>query len=253
MISPGLPYADGIWTTRRGRRGTTGRPRRSTGSVHRHPVGGRGGITNPASRSVSTAARWVRTSATTAEQARRPRPARPRPHLSAHQAAGAGLGLHLPHSWFVQSLLRRRWGQHHEQGAGTVLATVGVGGVGLYDVNASDTEAGYLGRSPGQRNPTSGLLDVRATADQLEARFVPVAGGAFTDSFVIRRGLPPAAEPGAGRGVRLVGHRPDSRVRRGQSRDSDGTLGNYAWTFGDGAREPAARCSTPTRRRGPTR
>ena len=121
------------------------------------------------------------------------------------------------------------------KGQGTVLATVGVGGVGLYDVNASDTEVGYFGAFSGaNRSPSSGLLDVRATADQLEARFVPVAGGTFTDSFVIRRGDPPPQNqaPVAAFGSTATGL--TAAVDAAQSRDPDGTVAGYSWTFGDG-------------------
>lgn len=74
------------------------------------------------------------------------------------------------------------------QGSGTVFATIGVGGVGLYDVNEGDTEAGYFATWSGRnRNPTLGTLDVTATAVDLSARFVPAEGYTFTDSFTLRR------------------------------------------------------------------
>ncbi|NKR10625.1 MULTISPECIES: metallophosphoesterase [unclassified Paenarthrobacter] len=72
--------------------------------------------------------------------------------------------------------------------AGTVFATVGVGGVGLRDINDSDAEAGYFAAWSGtNRDPALGTLDVSATTEQLSARFVPAAGYSFTDAFTIRR------------------------------------------------------------------
>ncbi len=77
------------------------------------------------------------------------------------------------------------------EGEGTVFATVGTGGVGLYDVRDDDSEAGYFASwSGGNRDPALGTLDVTATADRLSARFVPAEGYTFTDSFDIRRKKP---------------------------------------------------------------
>lgn len=74
------------------------------------------------------------------------------------------------------------------QGAGTVFATIGVGGVGLYDVHNDDPEAGYFATWSGKnRNPTLGTLDVTATSADLAARFVPAAGYSFSDSFTLHR------------------------------------------------------------------
>ncbi|MFE4544736.1 metallophosphoesterase [Arthrobacter sp. NPDC056727] len=74
------------------------------------------------------------------------------------------------------------------KGSGTVFATVGTGGVGLYEVNDQDPEAPYFAAWSGKnRDAALGTLDVTATADRLSARFVPAAGYTFTDSFEIGR------------------------------------------------------------------
>ena len=74
------------------------------------------------------------------------------------------------------------------QGAGTVFATVGTGGVGLYDVNGEDPESPYFAAWSGKnRDAALGTLDVTATRDRLSARFVPADGYTFTDSFEIGR------------------------------------------------------------------
>ncbi|WP_410557868.1 metallophosphoesterase [Arthrobacter globiformis] len=74
------------------------------------------------------------------------------------------------------------------QGAGTVFATVGTGGVGLYDVNGQDPESPYFAAWSGKnRDAALGTLDVTATRERLSARFVPAAGYTFTDSFEIGR------------------------------------------------------------------
>ena len=72
------------------------------------------------------------------------------------------------------------------KGDGTVFATVGVGGAGLYDVHGNDSEAGYFAAWSGKnRDAAFGTLDVTVTADQLSARFVPAMGFNFTDAFTI--------------------------------------------------------------------
>lgn len=74
------------------------------------------------------------------------------------------------------------------RGAGTVFVTAGVGGVGLYNVNDNDSEAGYFAVWSGKNsNPALGTLDVTVTADGLDARFVAAEGYSFTDSFIIQR------------------------------------------------------------------
>lgn len=74
------------------------------------------------------------------------------------------------------------------QGSGTVFVTVGVGGVGLYNVKDNDSEAGYFATYSGKnRNPTLGTLDVTVSAKELTARFVPAAGYSFTDTFALQR------------------------------------------------------------------
>ncbi|MDQ0853758.1 3',5'-cyclic AMP phosphodiesterase CpdA [Arthrobacter sp. V4I6] len=74
------------------------------------------------------------------------------------------------------------------QGSGTVFVTVGVGGVGLYNVKNNDPEAGYFSTWSGKnRNPALGTLDVTASAEKLDARFVPAEGHSFTDVFTLQR------------------------------------------------------------------
>jgi hypothetical protein len=74
------------------------------------------------------------------------------------------------------------------QGGGTVFATIGTGGVGLYDVNGKDSEMGYFASASGKnRDPAFGTLDVKATSGEMTARFVPAEGSSLTDSFTISR------------------------------------------------------------------
>ena len=74
------------------------------------------------------------------------------------------------------------------QGSGTVFATVGVGGVGLYNVRSEDPEMRYFASTSGKnQDPAFGTLDVMATADELAARFIPADGYSFSDSFTLRR------------------------------------------------------------------
>jgi PKD repeat protein len=119
------------------------------------------------------------------------------------------------------------------QGAGTVLATVGVGGRSLTNLPTNDPEAGYFATTSGaNRNPAYGFLDVRATADDLTARFVPVAGATFTDSFVIRRGpAPPNQDPTPAFTSSSQGL--TASFDASGSSDLDGTIASYSWDFGD--------------------
>jgi hypothetical protein len=83
------------------------------------------------------------------------------------------------------------------QGAGSVLAVVGLGGNSPYAVDNADPEAGYVGAASGaNQNPTWGVLDVSATADTLRASYARAAGGTFTDSFTISRSQDPDPPPG---------------------------------------------------------
>ena len=120
------------------------------------------------------------------------------------------------------------------QGAGTVFATSGLGGQERRTVNNADTEAGYFAAaSGGNQNPTDGFLDVTATADDLTARFVPVGGGTFTDSFVIHHGTPPPNTPPTAAFTSSVNNLTATFDGRGSS-DPDGPIASYSWNWGDG-------------------
>ena len=72
-------------------------------------------------------------------------------------------------------------------GAGTVIATVGVGGVGINSQNGSDPEAGYFSTYQGSNaNPTFGFLKFTISPTSISAQFVKGAGGTFQDSFTIQ-------------------------------------------------------------------
>ena len=73
------------------------------------------------------------------------------------------------------------------KGAGSVLATIGTGGVPLRNVNAADAEAPYFAAYSGlNSSPSHGLLDLQFTSTSLNAAFV-ATNGSFTDSFSIAR------------------------------------------------------------------
>jgi hypothetical protein len=74
------------------------------------------------------------------------------------------------------------------QCAGTVFATVGTGGKGLYEVNGRDSESRYFATWFGSdRDAALGTLQVTSTADWLVAKFVPAEGYTFTENFEIAR------------------------------------------------------------------
>jgi hypothetical protein len=74
----------------------------------------------------------------------------------------------------------------YTRGAGTVFVITGAFGRALYDILASDAEAGYFARSMGANLlPTNGFLKVAVSPAELTAEFVAVSGSGFTDRFRI--------------------------------------------------------------------
>jgi PKD repeat protein len=130
------------------------------------------------------------------------------------------------------------------QGLGTVFATSGLGGQEQRDVNLSDTEAGYFPTASARnQSPSYGFLDVKVTADDLVARFVPVGSATYTDAFSIHRGDPPPnATPTAAFTSSASGLAATFDGR--ESSDPEGPLASYAWNFGDGA--PAGSGAQPS-------
>jgi PKD repeat protein len=119
------------------------------------------------------------------------------------------------------------------KGAGTVLVTVGTGGVPLRAVNAADTEAGYFAASSGGATGAFGVLDVRVTATTLSAGFLRASGGDFADAFTISAGAPPAnTPPSASATATCTGL--DCTFDGSASADVDGTVVSHTWSFGDG-------------------
>ncbi len=128
------------------------------------------------------------------------------------------------------------------KGAGTVLATIGTGGVGLRDVDLSDPEAGYFAASSGaNRNPTHGFADFDVTPDLLTMRFVRGAGGDFTDSVTLSREAGPPA-PNTPPTAEFTANVANLSVvfNSAGSFDIDGTVESFAWDFGDGGASTAA-------------
>ena len=119
-----------------------------------------------------------------------------------------------------------------KKGAGTVFATVATGGRALHQISATDPEAPYFLASSGANvNPTWGFLDFTVTASDLKASFVPTSGS-FTDAFTIAaapaNSPPTAAFTAACTGLTCT-------VDGSGSRDADGALTAYQWSFGDGS------------------
>jgi hypothetical protein len=81
--------------------------------------------------------------------------------------------------------------------AGTTFVVVGTGGAGLYNINTADSEIGYFSSFSGANiSPTSGILKITVSDNQLSAEFIPTTPGAYTDSFVISEsGATPTPAP----------------------------------------------------------
>jgi PKD repeat protein len=120
------------------------------------------------------------------------------------------------------------------KGAGTVIATVGTGGIGLRDVSTSDAELGYFRTwSALNATPTHGFLDVRADADTLTARFLGT-NGSYTDSFTISPGAtPPPNTPPTARIAEPTCNGLACTFDGTGSSDAEGAVASYAWSFGD--------------------
>lgn len=118
--------------------------------------------------------------------------------------------------------------------AGTVFATIGTGGRPLRPVIETDSERGYFAAFSGQNvAPAFGVLDVRASADTLQASFLPTVAGAFSDTFTIQRGeAPPNQPPTAAFSATPTGL--TAAFNGSASSDTDGTISSYSWNFGDG-------------------
>lgn len=126
------------------------------------------------------------------------------------------------------------------KGAGTVISTVGTGGVTLRDVFPADSEAGYFAASSGlNSNPSHGIVDLQFTATSLTSRFVATQG-AFTDEMSIvasGENAPPTAsftESCTALACNFNGS---------ASSDPDGSIAAYSWNFGDGG---TANTATPS-------
>ena len=127
-----------------------------------------------------------------------------------------------------------------DKGAGTVMTTIGTGGVQLRDVNPSDSEAGYFAASSGlNQNPTFGALDMSATTDQLTATFLRSGSGTFADSFTITRQVGVPNEPPTASFTSSCNDLACDFDSAGSS-DPDGTIVSRAWTFGDGSTDAGA-------------
>ncbi|OGK42970.1 hypothetical protein A3A74_05885 [Candidatus Roizmanbacteria bacterium RIFCSPLOWO2_01_FULL_35_13] len=82
------------------------------------------------------------------------------------------------------------------KGAGSVLSIVGTGGIGNYDINTADSEAGYFAKWNGvNSNPTLGFLKATVTDTQMTLTFNPMYGPTFTDSYVIVDNSVPTETP----------------------------------------------------------
>lgn len=79
-------------------------------------------------------------------------------------------------------------GDRLQQGAGTVLVTVGTGGRALRDIKRADPEAAYYVALSGKNAlPSHGFVLLTVTPNSLEASFDHASTGRFTDTFTVQR------------------------------------------------------------------
>ena len=83
----------------------------------------------------------------------------------------------------------------YTKGSGSVLTIAGTGGGGLYDINTSDSEAGYFTQYMGNNiNQTWGFVKAQVSSNLMSVTFVP-RQGTFTDSFIIEDTSTPTMTP----------------------------------------------------------
>lgn len=74
----------------------------------------------------------------------------------------------------------------YTKGAGTIVAIVGNGGIGNYDINTADTEAPYFVKWYGVKlNPMVGYLFATVSASEMNLSFKRMYGPDFTDDYRI--------------------------------------------------------------------
>ncbi|MBI3443228.1 DNRLRE domain-containing protein [Candidatus Woesebacteria bacterium] len=80
---------------------------------------------------------------------------------------------------------------------GSVFVINGAFGAGLYDVNTTDSEAGYFAVWMGKNsNPRKGVSKYTVSDNEISAQFLGSTTGTFSDNFVIRKiPLTPSATP----------------------------------------------------------
>jgi PKD repeat protein len=115
--------------------------------------------------------------------------------------------------------------------AGTVVATIGTGGVNLRDIYPADPEAPYFAAYSGlNASPSHGLLDLQFTATSLTGRFVATSGS-FQDEFSIATGTANASPTAS---FTNSCAELSCSFDGSASWDSDGSIASHAWNFGDG-------------------
>jgi len=130
------------------------------------------------------------------------------------------------------------------QGRGSVAMVVGTGGITPYAVNGADPEAPYFAKFHGSNNGAAyGALQVNATETSLQASYLRAAGGALSDSFTISRTATSNTAPIGSFTSTCTAM--SCAFDASASRDADGTINSYAWTFGDGSSGTGAK---PTHR-----
>jgi hypothetical protein len=89
---------------------------------------------------------------------------------------------------FNAACVADRHDSEYRKGGGTIQVIVGTGGRPLYDVNVTDSEAGYFARwMGGNAQPRNGLLRVTVSPRELRAEFLgSTRTSDFTDAFSIR-------------------------------------------------------------------
>lgn len=111
-------------------------------------------------------------------------------------AISSGCVLILPDSYNPNCVVDDGSDNEYIKGRGTVTVIQGGGGSGIYDVSATDPEAGYFSTFVGGENSNNyGFVKYTVTESRLTGTFIPTLGSTYSDTFSIIESVPVTTTP----------------------------------------------------------